>query len=428
MTPESAVPVAAPFGLYNIHFDFLGGQAIELRDPETNLRIGATPEWDAAGRNEVAAYLKATRPNLRVIFKGTPDANGTYTVGADGVPIQVEERQVDLAFDPMTGRSAPQVFRAHVPLPDLIGLHPTKLDWYIRTAPSPSVCPAVGTSTHRICTSWKAMEEDDGQDLETWVYEPIMRWTCEWAAGCDDEKAICDGIIRNVKSSGLRYGWPLKLRGVRELLRRGGGMCGDWYMLFQQMAHSQGVFVHRRSFMVEWRVRPNGEEHWCAIVICKGGLNQPQPTPDESEFHDNHTGFPITAQIALLSGWSHRYRFWGLPDDVADGHCVNFLEHDGAVYLYDACFGVGPVPLPTGVPVADENVTSTAADVSAFRASYLDNAIDYMLGSVYNGPGFHRTFGPHDVPPEGQNGMTVRTRDIPPLVGGLQGVTLRWSE
>ena len=409
--------------------DFRGGQAIELRDPETNLRVGAAPEWDAAGRNEVAAYLKATRPNLRVIFQGTPAANGVYTVGADGVPFQVEELQVDLVFDPVTGCSAPQVFQANGPLPDAIGLHPAKLDWYVRTAPSPSVCPPVGTSTHSICTSWKAMTEDDDQDLETWVYEPIMRWTCEWAAGCDDEKAICDAIIRNVESSGLRYGLPLRVfDNVRAVLRNGGGMCGDWYMVFQQMAHSQGVFVHRRAFMTEWRVLPNGEEYWCAIVICRGGLNQPRPTHDESEFHDNHTGFPIAGQIPLLRRWQHRYRFWGRPRRVDDGHCVNFLEYGGDVYLYDACFGVGPILLPSGLPVADENVTSAAADVSAFRASYLDNAVDYMLGSVYNGPDFHRTFGPPDVPPEGQNGMTVRTRDIPPLVNGLEGVTLRWSE
>jgi hypothetical protein len=100
MHPQPAAPVAAPFGLHSIHFNFRGGQAIELRDPETNLAVGAPPEWDAAGRNEVAAYLKATRPTLRVDFQGAPDANGVYTVGADGVPFQIEERQVDLVFDP----------------------------------------------------------------------------------------------------------------------------------------------------------------------------------------------------------------------------------------------------------------------------------------------------------------------------------------
>ena len=51
------------------------------------------------------------------------------------------------------------------------------------------------------------------QELATWVYKPLMEWTCQWAAGEDDEKAICDAIIRNIGSSGLRYGHPLRVRG-----------------------------------------------------------------------------------------------------------------------------------------------------------------------------------------------------------------------
>ena len=52
---------------------------------------------------------------------------------------------------------------------------------------------------------------------------------------------------KNVGASGLRYGQPLRVGGVRALLQNGGGMCGDWYKVFQQMAHCQGVFVHRRA-------------------------------------------------------------------------------------------------------------------------------------------------------------------------------------
>ena len=62
-------------------------------------------EWVAGGRNELAAYVRATRPEMRVVFRGTPAAAGTYTVGADGTPFQVQERQVTLAFDAGTGLS-----------------------------------------------------------------------------------------------------------------------------------------------------------------------------------------------------------------------------------------------------------------------------------------------------------------------------------
>src|SRR5262245_10826930 len=50
----------APFEVYSVHFDFPGGQAIQLVDPavsQPNLNqpvtVGATPEWFVNGRNEL---------------------------------------------------------------------------------------------------------------------------------------------------------------------------------------------------------------------------------------------------------------------------------------------------------------------------------------------------------------------------------------
>lgn len=429
MPPSSlAATMVAPVRLCSIHFNFPGGEAIELRDPESDKPVGASPEWDAAGRREAVAYVQGTRLTLRVVLGGTPAANGKYAVGAEGTPFDLETRQLDLTFDPTIGCCAPEVFRATVPLPECIGVHAAKLEWYLRPASSPAERVHIGSSTHELCTSWKAMTPNLGYQLFRWVYKPLMQWTCEWAAGRNDKKEICDAIIANVARSGLRYGWPLRVRNIRELLRRGGGMCGDWYLLFQQMAHCQGVFVHCRCFMVEWRVLSSKEEYWCAIVICSGGLNQPEPTPGASEFHDNQSGFPLTGSVQLRTSWARRYRFWGLPDDVYDGHCVNFLEHDGALYLYDACFGLGPVRIDVPLPVADETVTWAPAETASFKNAYLDSAVDYVLGSVYNGDEFHQSLAPTEGLPEGKNGMTVPTKDVPRLIGKAGGVTLRWSD
>lgn len=104
------------------------------------------------------------------------------------------------------------------------------------------------------------------------------------------------------------------------------------------------------------------------------------------------------------------------------------MDCQGVWLLYDACFGIGPIPVAMDVPVADENITASAADVAQFRASYLDANIDYLLGSLYNDLTFYESLGPAERPPEGKNGMTVRTRDIPAVVNGAAGVTLRWSE
>src|SRR5262249_43658533 len=157
-------------------------------------------------------------------------------------------------------------------------------------------------------------------------------WTCEWAAGQGDEKEICDAIIANVRHSGLHYGrtTPVPVRNVRELLIEREAMCGVWYKAFQQMAHCHGVFVHRRMFRVDCRPMPGGEQHWCAIVVCDGGLNRSQPTHPESDFHDNDSGvFPLPTGVVLTTRTERRYRFWGWPNRIFDGHCVNFLEHGG---------------------------------------------------------------------------------------------------
>jgi hypothetical protein len=352
----SAVPAPAPFEVQSVHFQFQGSQAIRLVDPTTNqpnplqpITLGVTPEWVRGVRNALAAYVRGTRPDVRAVFRGMPADNGTYTVGADGTPFQVEERSVTLAFDPVTGLSAPQVFRARNGLPNQVGVHAAKLDWYVRFQPVPSHCPPAGTSTHTVATTWRAfVPPAAGEDgLPDWVYAPLMSWTCEWATGQDNELAICDAIIKSLPSSGLRYGvWGVP--DVREMLlqQNRGAMCGVWYQAFQQMAHCQGVFVYRRRFLVDLRPMPGGEEHWCAIVICAGGLNQPAPTHGPADFNDNHSGFPIPAgtTVPLVTVNEPRYRFWCIPPMYHyDGHCINFLVYGGALYLFDACFGLAAI-------------------------------------------------------------------------------------
>jgi hypothetical protein len=251
-----------------------------------------------------------------------------------------------------------------------------------------------------------------------------MEWTCQWAAGLDDELAICNAIIQNVGASNLRYG-VFGVQNVREMLlqQNQGAMCGVWYQAFQQMAHCQGVFVYRRRFEVDLRPMPRDEEHWCAIVIRAGGLNQPAPTHDPGDFNDNHSGFPIPAgsMVPLVQVNERRYCFWCVPLFHYDGHCINFLVYNGGLYLYDACFGAGPIQVNAPLPPNNLNVAQGGAALAPFKAAYLDAAIDYMLGSIRNGGLLLRA----------QylllNGMTVPTADIPEVVNGNPGLTFRWG-
>jgi hypothetical protein len=252
-----------------------------------------------------------------------------------------------------------------------------------------------------------------------------MEWTCRWAAGLDDEKDICDAILANLPGSSLRYG--VYAADVRQLLLNQGGMCGVWYQAFQQMAHCQGVFVYRRRYLVDWRQIPGGEDHWCAIVIRSGGLNQAKPTHPPSAFRDNDTAFPVPAgtTVPLVPRTERRYRFWGLPNTSYDGHCVNFLIHHGQLFLYDACFRTTSVLINAPLPANNTNAAQGGADLAPFKAAYLDSAIDYMLGSIRNGPDLLRSVHvPHLVY---VNGMTVRTADIPENVGGRDGLSFRWG-
>jgi hypothetical protein len=428
--PARSSTIHAPLEVYSVHFAFPGGQAIKLRDHVTDHLVGTSPEWVVASRNELVAYVRGTRPEMQVVFHGTPAANGRYRMGANGPLFQVEERDVTLVFDLASGFSTPETFRANGNLPDQIGLHTTTLDWYIRDQPTLSQCLLAGTSTHRIATTWRAFVPAPAPEasLTDWVYSRLMEWTCQWAAGQNDEKAICDAIIANVEHSGLRYG-VFGVRTIREMLHRQGAMCGVWYQAFQQMAHCQGVFVYRRRFLVDWRTMPQGEEHWCAIVILDGGLNQTVPTDDPSEFHDNHTAFPIPAgtSVPIVTVTEPRYRFWGIPNYYFDGHCVNFLVYNNHLYLYDACFGVGPIQINAPLPVNNVNLAQGGASLAPFKTAYFDGAIDYMLGSIRNGSTLLRSIFVYPPGIAFANGMTVRTVDIPQVLNGNDGLTFRWG-
>jgi len=104
------------------------------------------------------------------------------------------------------------------------------------------------------------------QGLDRWAYQPLMEWTCQWAAGQDDEKDICDAILRSLSSAGLRCG--VLARSVREMLLQSGAMCGVWYQAFQQMAHCQGIFL--RSV---WASGTNGMTVRTTLIPDQVGAN-----------------------------------------------------------------------------------------------------------------------------------------------------------
>jgi hypothetical protein len=149
----------SPFTVHSIHFRIPGSAAIRLKDPVTDEFLGTAPEWcDVPPCNDLVAFVRNSRASIRVVFRGDPAANGTHGVGADGSPVQIEEKRVTLAFDPVTGLSDFVEFCIRNRLPNRIGLHAATLNWYIRSPADSPLCVLGGTTTARICTTWKQMD------------------------------------------------------------------------------------------------------------------------------------------------------------------------------------------------------------------------------------------------------------------------------
>jgi hypothetical protein len=390
--------------------------------------LGTTPEWTAAGARQPAAFVSGARPRVRVVFRrmtGTAASTAKWTVGANGVhgPGLVA-RTVRLQFD-AHGNSQPIDF--HFTAPIVRGITAARRHWRW-FAEGDDGRHALGVTRHLVyhtwgrpvdSTSWAITSEQQpgpfGNPGTPWVYLPIMDWTCRWAAGQRDDKRICDAILANVGRSRLKY--AVGAWNVGAMLLAGGGYCGGWFRMFQAMAGAHGVRVHRRAFLVDWRIEHREIMRWCAIVVSAPGLRRKRPVEAASTFHDSNVGRAKRYPIQRFH--VRRYRFWGHPGSKADGHCINFLQHDGRWYLYDACFFTKPIELRNfALPATSASRTIAVENQGDFQRAYLNRAVSHMLGSLRHGRELFKTERPGLQEPQfkstqTRNGLSVRTAIIP---------------
>lgn len=391
----------------SLRFVFPGSKAIPLRDPASDKVY-----------DDTAAFVRRATIQVQVVFRND-GASGTFKLRAVGSPGGMQEQKVSI---PKNGLSSPVTFTANFSLINQISTVALKLTWQVYISDKSSYWDDFQKTSHTIYTTWQAFTPDPGKNLFDWVYLPLIQWTCAWAAGADNEKAICDAIIKNLYRSGLKYG-PGGAT-IRDLLLAGQAMCGTWSLMFQYMAYCQGVTVHRRCFLVDWRdVTPAPSVQWNAIVCTAPGLNQTTVPPPNGPmvYHDNDTAFPISSTVAIQNRIATRWRFWGTPGGFLDGHCIDFLVFGGALYLYDPSFGTGPFNLG-GMPLPPDNFSILGGNqLAIFKANYLNTAVPYMMGSLANGSTFYETI------PATQNGMTVKTAVIPDVVGSFPEITFYWA-
>jgi hypothetical protein len=431
---------ALPFSVHSIGFAHPTSRAIPLRRPETHGFV-TSPEWVAETSNDPVAYVRGTKPTIRVVFRRRRGARRnaprslTVVVGAEGHGgPSIAPRRIRLRFN-ARGLSGAYQFAFTSRLPATVGRLALRLEWHATIAGERIF---LGPSTHEILLAWKQPIEAlfwhshveratarPGDMAGRWTYIPIMRWACTWAAGRNDCKTICDAIIGNVSQSKLKYAvaaWT-----VRAMLKLGGGYCGGWYRMFQALAGSQGVLVERRTFLVDWPAAQTEQLKWCAIVVKNPGINRSIAQDVDSEFHDANTEPLSRCRVKKIK--QRRYRFWGSPGKQADGHCINFLLYEGRYYLYDACFFTRGIHLRSfRLPPTSLARPLPVRGMGSFKHDYLDRAVDHMLGSVTAGGDFYPCIVPNPHEPGFQhrhvhNGLTVRTELIPV---GEKGLAFYW--
>ncbi|QRK09339.1 hypothetical protein JQX13_04105 [Archangium violaceum] len=392
---------AAPLQVFSIHFQHPNSQAIPLRDPWSELFLGASPEWIIERRNEPAAYVRGTRPTLLVEFFTDYDCPSEVEVSAYGHWQEVAEPSESLP--PEEGDGEPLIrptplklddYRAKMTspiklvfareLPDRIGKHSLSLFWFAswneKEAGPRRVL--IGVTTHILCTTWRRMLTNEEEELTDWAYTPLVLWTSEWCAGLDGEKEICDALIKNIPRTNLQYGIPGW--SVRYMLLHGGGMCGGWFIMFQHMAHCQGVYVERRCFYTPWKVVSRSQVHWAAMVVTRGGINQPAPSDRAGIYglwRDEPALQPVQQELGFIPVKARRYCFWGSPDGLSDGHCINFLQVGQRLYLYDSCFHRMGIEVQMELPPKDLTRLPPEQEL-AFRDAYLNQTLGFIMGSL----------------------------------------------
>ncbi|HEV8148633.1 MAG TPA: hypothetical protein VGP61_00460 [Gemmatimonadales bacterium] len=406
----------APFALQSVAFGYPDNPgAIPLRDPVSLSFLGDQPEWNAAGRGVPAAFVRATRATIRVVFaraSGQPIPQGVWRIGARGQSGPgIAERELAVAFD-SAGQTGPLEFRLDAALPDSIGKAALEWSWW---ASDGNTTYTLGVTRHELLLAWKPAiapavwlspkEPRDGppdQPAANWTYLPIMQWTCEWAEGKDSPEKICDAILAGLPESGLRY--AVGAWNVSAMLQKHGGYCGGWFRMFQAMAGAHGIMLERRFMAVDWRREPAEQARWCAIVVEAPGLNRKEPEENASTFHDIDER--LTESSPVERHHQRRYRFWGIPGKVLDGHCINFLRWEGRWILYDASFGIRAELREFSLPASDPTHALPVEALGDFKEAYLDLAVNFMLGSLEHEGKLFLTQHPDPQDPGFQNGVT----------------------
>lgn len=332
-----------------------------------------TPEFDYdSGRHNPAAYVRnkgtlTVRTKWRVLSGSISQAFVSATGSLGGFP------PILVTF--VNGESDWISMTTQEPLPDSIATTLVTWQWE-HEINSSGKQPGLQTQ-HEIYSVNKT-------PLTNPVYLDLVKWTTAWCSAVSDtadDKAIADSILNGFASTGvIKYGaagWD-----TAEILCTGDGMCGGMVQVFYDACGSQGVHVAQSCFVLWDAALLSPEFKWKSMLIYSPGLGRSEPTYPEQTIKQVDSAYPCPKYLDDSSTAddveceNHKaYEFFA----PIDGHCINFLNYENQLYLYDLSFGTGPwegtfSTLPAGI--------KQGMDLYGFRENYMNKAIDYMRGTV----------------------------------------------
>jgi len=333
----------------------------------------APPHWTADKGVQPAVFVRgsAMQVNLGLKVDGAPDGR----VLVYGTCPLFDVPAAEVAFD--EDGTARATLAVDGRLPNVVGAHDASVQWFARVVGDSTVAEQpLATTPVRILTTFKA------PIAKGRVFKELVEWSCRFAAGLDDDKAIADALITNLHETGLHYGrrgWS-----TFDILKNKGGMCGGWCMFFRDYCATQGVVLVPWFFTLEKNSSEGGQMKWEGIDIHAGGLNNPEPTFKVpayliDEVYPNPRYFGRTSPDDDVTYFPSRamYQF----QTVVDGHCVNFLNYGGKQFMYDPSFGTGPFGgfFEGDIP---EQTPMTGASLDTFRQVYFDRGVDHLNGRI----------------------------------------------
>ena len=280
----------------------------------------------------------------------------------------------EVIFDQST--EAQVVLNAEKALPSRVGIHNGEINWTAREIGVDSIHEhLLAPSNYEFLSTFKAPIKRGP------IFKELLRWSCQFARGLDDEKAICDALIAKLHETGLHYGrrgWS-----TFDILKNNGGMCGGWCKFFQDYCATQGVEISSWFFTLE-KNYDEDQLKWSAIDIHAGGLNNAKPTFTADAYLVNEVyplprfyGTNSDEDDVLVDKRRSMYRFF----TGYDGHCVNFLSYGGKQYMYDPSFGTGPYGGFFEGEIA-EHTPMTGDSLSTFRQVYFDKGVTHLQGNI----------------------------------------------